>query len=439
MVRRRQPRGYIGYGVPAIAYGAGYAAKQLYRGFKRRFEGGPTSSDRKGKRPFSMTVTKTQRKKKRKQSVSMEMGVPRGFQRRPPKKAMRRNMKKYDSFYKYGSIKEYESGGIATDSQCVYIGHGTSMTPVLYGICRAVVRELFRQKGDLINNWNDQTVNDLNINFEANYVTTGAAARNAFTVTANSAYETAANQLYNLITGFATAITIQEITLSDQSAASGAGRVVGTVKPKQFKLRFLLESQLTIQNSTQAATPGGADPEATNETDVNNQPIYGKFYYSKLWNNGFQNKVQQDARYSASVTRFYPSDTNGTDQGKIYQQGSTLDPVFKKPIPGFFFDVKRVGKLALRPGDVKTSRVSFETEMYMQTWFDKYFEKFYDQKGYNCQWDFGCASMFAMERLLDNRVVGAPSITVNYEITQKYCVSGKKLDSVRAPPILFVQ
>jgi hypothetical protein len=121
---------------------------------------------------------------------------------------------------------------------------------------------------------------------------------------------------------------------------------------KDVLLHFYAKSTLKVQNRTLTK---GADNESD---DVDNVPLYGKSYF------GFGNgtgAINKNGNYSIASRDFIGDEKYGTI-AKVPNEPWYQEP----PGPEVFEKVKQFGKVALSPGDVKTSTLSYRKTISLQ-------------------------------------------------------------------------
>lgn len=308
-----------------------------------------------------------------------------------------------------------ESGGTVSDPHAVYVGIATPYDQVTLGLCRCIVKELFRQAGDdfldfdqypftgtnatdyriyfaYYAGYTDDVLTEYNVDIDQPNITTYAdiavKIRNDWGIRFNDA---STAPIWHIIKLF----VLDNDTLSTP---------IGTINCGSFSFGVKDKGTLAIQNRTLS---GSTDEDKDLVTNVSNNPIYGKSYFGTKNHNGFVPVI----RLPGSNTMYL---IGGKDYGIIsgtYTQGGDA---YKKPPRGYTFLATREAKaIRVNPGNIKKSVVYF-------SWYgtmNKYFllmHRYISDSATNFRVPFGRASMVGFEKMLDSRV-DEPDVSVGFE------------------------
>lgn len=378
------------------------------------------------------------------------------FARGKPKRS------KVSKYNMKGSVKVAERRGVATDSQCLYIGHGVAPTEALYSACRGVIKKLFQKGGLNVVNFQNTPIVDTGKAFQLKIAySPRAPAQNIFdaniymtttgTIGATNvpiSYDTFAQNFANLIrtetvsrnTDDKAVLQIFSIELYLVSYNGGSPTTVpmSTLEGDQLFLEIDVTSTLQIQNRTLASTgTNGVEQLATN---IENNPLRGKIYYSKKWGNAIQLNYRQTGLSNFTGLIVDPLEGIFTESGTdMANQSTDSKYMFQKPPPAWMFNAMKSSNISLAPGRIKYDSVKFKAKLKFNTFLSKI-----NKLLCNADLDelvevpFGKLHMLAFEKLMDTGEDGEPSVDIGYEITQTYksFVTERKR---RSAPIVFIE
>lgn len=331
-----------------------------------------------------------------------------------------RRLAKKVSFAKFGSIKAREDGGIVQDSQCVYIGHAIAFGQLYESICRAVIRELFRQKGENIVDWTDHWLGtSLHMVLAYKYGLPNATTLSTATVTfvQPASYSDLANLLLvSLKANLTTSIgyVIYDMWLGE---AVDSSNTVALINFNQCMLNFYVKSELKVQNATHAADVDENDQY----TDIHNRPVVGKVYYSKRQMAGFlpNSRVHRGATAEPSYESYLANYTSGIIAAT---NSTTLSFQTKKPPAGYYFNAN-TSYTKISPGQIRTYRWTYRKAFNGSTFLSKFSGQFTGAHGtaIKAVYPIGPAQMVGLEKEIDIRSANETDIVVGFQITQTYC------------------
>lgn len=334
------------------------------------------------------------------------------------------------SFNIKGSVLRYETGGQINDAECVYVGHSVATNKVITSALRAVIKELFRQRGTDILNWDDTIQNGENLRLQYVYTT------NAHTAGALTEID------FDVKDGSSNVLTYQGLALKWQQNISdnwggqahkieyvllfsSTGSQIlnyGKVYTSHFYLDFSFDSKLKVQNVTSSSTVGDTEDQLANA--INNNPLIGNLYSkNKNQRNGFECVKHQTVQ-----TNFIADSDTGVFTALAATTG--FSQFLKKPPPAWTFNAKQVKGLTLHPGEIKYSHITFKANMSFTTFLTKLSVPL-SENSLDFAVNFGFAEMFALEKMLDDRTE-TNDIFLSYEVVQTYACKGynKKVASV---------
>jgi len=320
------------------------------------------------------------------------------------------------NFAKKGSIFKWETGGTLADAQSIYLGHTLAWQYVWGSAMRAVIRELFRQKGEHIVSWQDYWlggVTTMRISFKYGDLDVNSLTQANYDFPATTTYETLAAGLGNAIIAALAGVTrgtIYDIWMNEQA---GSLATVALVNFNQCTLHFAANSTLKVQNATLGGVVDDGDDEVT---DIHNRPIVGKVYKSKKAHTGFI----PAARYLRGTAEVgYQSYLGSSSTGLITaRNATTLIQLTKKPPAGYFFNATAKG-VKIHPGVIKYDKWSWSKDFNGSTFLNKFSPFVIIAVTGNQSIPIGPAQMFGLEKEIDTRS-GETNISCGYQIDQTY-------------------
>jgi len=317
-------------------------------------------------------------------------------------------------------LKKYENRGSVTDPDCVYLGVGPPLLELWTSVCRAIVFELFRQKGDIIESWAEgfadirTASNPLKIRYQwFEYAGDTAGGEVIFSVTAGSTFGAVATQLATSITtnwsSNGTHFFRQIAMFYDTSnSTEQTQQIVAKIDPAKFILKISEFDNLMVQNQTLAglaASPDG-DDDKTNAVTVN--PLYcftfqrsGNTFYPK-W------RAYSDASYQGFTADY--------STGVIKTTAADSLPEIGKEPGNIFVGVRKYGKAILAPGAIKRLSNNYSRSLSLNAYV-KIFMPFIRDNDYDQAVSFGSSSLIAAEKQLQS-VAGENPIILAYEINR---------------------
>lgn len=428
----RKPYRYSPYIRPLVHHAARWAV-----GKAGRYIAGKAGSyvRRKARRLFSTSKTKTNEKsgsgKRKYQYYSQGTSVGR-FRR--PKKA-----RKAPLASTHGQVLKWERGGTLSDPQCVYIGHCTTpFNRVVDLVAACIVRELYRQKGEVFTNWdNPSNAVPLQVRIQYSYYTDYATSTQTTVTLAiggAATYLAIAEQVSNSLVANNTGekMILRDFLLqTDGTPGAGNWELDASISMKQFYLYFDMYSKLSVQNRTLAGTTT-VDDEDELAGDITNNPLVGRQY------TGFGNgwiPAHRETGLANWNEGFVCDGTNGILNRRAQDVGTTQ---FNKPPSAYAFDIVPKTSIArIMPGQIKVSVLKYKKNMSINGWLAKYSEEINQANLSNVHTTFGNCVMFGLEKQLDSRATENP-INIAYEVDKTFKVSYKYKPNVKTMAIVNV-
>jgi len=272
-----------------------------------------------------------------------------GFKTQKPAEYMRK-----------GVLKTQEYTGTVSAADCCYLGHSTKMQQQeLYMLSYAIIKHLYTSAGHAVTNFDEATPYQLperiSLYYYGNATTTTVSSTN-IVVAAGDTFSVVGNALRDFFVGQfnsgVSALSMLRIVLAQNYDTAGVPTWsdVHSLDLTSCKLHFYSKSTLKLQNRSTNQTDKDAD-------NVDNIPLNGKSYNGK--GNGAIIKGNRIAPYKP----FIANEFSGVIEG-IEDVGSLLEP----PDGTQFQGVKKVGKVHLNPGEIKTSNLEGEWTISLNLW-----------------------------------------------------------------------
>ena len=344
---------------------------------------------------------------------------------------------KYNRFNRYGSVKKVENGGLQNGSDCVYLGHSTSVHEQLVpAAVRAIVRELAKQAGFDFAQW-DEIIplgGANNWTYSLLYYAshkTGTQSSSSTSITAGTqTYLGLADAIYTqLKTTMQPGVELAEIRLNDHD-----GHCNAKVLLSQMDLTFEVVSVMKIQNRTLATSSITTAEHDEEMTQISNNPVVGKIY------SGNHDGFMPDARGILPGGASFEGLLADTQQGVIAAKAADLPVGFKKPIDGQFLkSCYKTGNVIIMPGEIKTSRLKYTRRMNCLEFFTKLSTEIDEATvaDTRLRTRFGVCEMVGVEKQLNSRD-GEADISLAYEVSQIYKCSGYYKKSTKVMPLLEI-
>lgn len=397
--------GQQGWALGKQAYKAGKSAYEWYKG-------GRKAKAKKAKAKIRVVRSRTRTVTRRRYHTTG--GSMRRFRR----------TRRQDVSYNAGSTYIGERGGVVSDDQCVYVGHSTTAwDQISLAACRAIVWEAMHQKNKDIIDWSDLFKPEVGVtedfrftyyvDFAAGTISGGSYINILDSDTCAGVAIKLRDELRGILSTTSRAQMVKfEVQRTDNQNTSPVDVTIVSIDLSQFYLDLQMTSTIKIQNRTVASD---SVPNAQDElvTDVENNPLVGKKYYSNA--NGFLPRFRNSGSYQALVANFNGANISAT-------AGNLGDPQFKSP-PNhrMFIGCKRTVAVKLMPGQIKHSTLRSSYNSSFTKLVSKYVFEMDEAVNTKYSW-FGNSELFAFELSLDSGA-SEPNISIGYQ-TKYYLKCG---------------
>jgi len=318
--------------------------------------------------------------------------------------AVSKSKKKMEGLAYKGVVGTYEYTGLASDIDCVYVGHSTvPLEPALYQVCFALYKALFKKIGIRA------TASDLNVppetvgsKFEFLDARYNDNTTNVFHTRVLLVTDTI-DVLVSLL------VTALKVWLGDGGqfrylflAKFVADKRVVEVDLTKASITLMSESTFKIQNQTLNVV--GETVE-----EVDNVPLIGKSY--KIRGQAIQIHGQPKGFTTFNMT---VSNIKG-----IVAYAASSDPTgkFKEPLlKGSVVSCTSYNDVAIQPGEIRSSIETFQKTMTFVSFFTKLqyqFDILSSARTYNPATQLGTTTFFALEKQLNND--DTKPITIEFE------------------------
>jgi len=408
----------------------GQRAKRKY-GIMAGVAGGVAVATKAAERYFaSRTQTKT-KKKSQTQSRKDSQGGQYAGQIKP------RRRKVDNTWNLYGAVHRLETSGVIDSSQAQYLGHSTvAPRTILDNMCRCMVKELCRQSGRPIQNWNEiwrvPPAGDNAWSIKYRYFTRDVALAlssdedpteldRSVAILENDTFDNIAKKLATDIHNAFTS-HLQHEFISFELERSTFGVSLSEITAKVFCQQFYItignNSYLKFQNTTAARSVEQTEDEPDDSAEnIRANPLNYRCYQTN-YRSGFIYTFRRNIAGATTKFNFVPDDTTAvitydpTDHNfeQLYKAPNASALGCKGTQKGKESAMMKDG--VLQPGDIKTSYLSYQKRF---SW--NYLMKLLiDTLGNTLNYivDFGNARVICFEHLL--KVSGDPNVQLSYQL-----------------------
>lgn len=340
--------------------------------------------------------------------------------------------KKDSAFTFNGCTVRVEGGGRVVDPQAVYLGHSTySGQEWKRVVWAAIIKQLLRKAGIEIRSWEatwqlevsgNTTNGDMFV--DINYIVQGLGGAKANVNFPIVRAQTIWTVISNLVTALDTAlldldapVEFKSIQLLVVTAVGTSVQMASMVLDRTY-VDLDCASYLKVQNTTlaTAGTTGNDDDVG----DIENNPMSGYLYESKLWCNYFEPTVvyNTNSLSPVSTSAGAPGAIAANFLGIITFAGYT-NSYRKPPNQKSALKCHKMGKVLLQPGEIKYSKLRFKCSISLNTLYVKLGLHATRPGDTNLKVSLGNAAMFGLERTLDSRVSEA-ELRVAYQYDHVY-------------------
>lgn len=337
-----------------------------------------------------------------------------------------------------GFCREYTNGGVVTDDNCAYLGHGDlPIDETQYNVCVAVIRSLFRNAqfdleslSDVIPPLTDgitriglEWIDRTNTVVSAQDVSPGTLDWTEGTDTLGAV----ALKLYNFMRSAIVAESGRDYRRIYLASTGGNTRIYGTYNLASCRISILNTSQLKIQNSTINKHGGAGDVEDEDRESVNSIPLKGMAYFGKRTWTGVKpyqllSAGVTSATGKATVPReiaVHPITGFMTLRGNASSGGTAAaGPYLSPPPPTHMMNVEGQQYITLEPGCMKMDALVFKWQgSFNSFWNSIAINGYYstdapDTNGIYSRSNLGHWKLFAFEKKLHSTT---DKVTLRYE------------------------
>jgi len=444
-------------------------AQQIVNRITRRYNVRPSSFSQKMARlrPFLDTRRKGRSRRGAKKRRSKRTSRKRSGRKRKTSMKFKRRRNRSGIVNRRGSVKKVENGGfLACEVRTsLYLGHGLAANEAGKAMCRALVKEIMRQRKTDFLDWDEQIAEfaqaDVNRSKLTTYIyliknpgigqaetaTTLVPGNDAgggnYTLTYNQYADNIWSHLQDSLGTTDAQSFISRIQVNDNNQ-SGVALPVAKIQGSQFYINFSYVSNLKIQNRTTADPHGSPDVNEDTTIDISTNPLVGKIYRSRRhWRNGVILAKGTKAVDNTSTTgEGAYSMTADKDTGLIKFTGASQFPgqnqvtttkILQKPPPGWMFQCKD-SPISMAPGAYATSKHRFKCRMGLDSFCQKLFPIIAVNTDNYQQLMLGWADVVGLERYMDT-VRNSYITKVGFQIDQTYMCHGT-YKSLKTAPII---
>lgn len=330
------------------------------------------------------------------------------------KKRYNKKYRKRAKFVNNGVTTIYETGGTvstASDGECLYVGHTTSINIMKQTGWWAVLRALVAKANGRVDNFVQASVlTSIGFTVGDTISITGRTNANVSPTTMFTYTVAVGNDVNFLINSFQTAAALNDndTVYEDLLLLPATGSIMNksTIRLDQCYIEFDMKSDLKIQNRTVAV--------AADDTidDVNNVPLYGKSYEGK------SNGPQVMGIGNVGILSLKGNEDTGLIQHAVSFSGQRP---FNEPLDyQRFKPVSKIGKIHLDPGQIKTSTILNK----FKVGFNKFMQLINPTTGPTTPQSSGVRTnanfvkyrLFALEKMLDaNPIASTTAVIVAVE------------------------
>jgi len=327
--------------------------------------------------------------------------------RRKGRRRMRRVVKAQSS----GSSYQSEHSGTVTADKTLYVAHTTCVPDImLLTFCMECVKRVLQVHGVTISSWDRDLLGYVKVGdvFQIIYKVapnsspTGVlASYSVASVGAGQNFFTIASGLYTVVRANMAAGSFNDAVILVEVQYTPLNGTVQKVDLQDGKITFYSKSALKVQNRSVALA---ADNEAD---DVNNVPIYGKLYHG-IGNGALQRSIDNIKFVNGPALA-----NNVALAGDAYSNFS------EPPDASEFTHVTKFMKAYFNPGQIKTSVLSFKTNINVSLFFNTMIQ-YYTGNSTEQYLKIGLFRMFSLERVIA-KLAGedTPAMKIAYEIDFK--------------------
>lgn len=342
-------------------------------------------------------------------------GGVRTFRKRRKGRRSKSSKTKRVDYLKMGSVKTYENGWAASNSECLYTGSGVSIDRVYHACGRAVFLCIAKRINVTIQSWL-ATVSFGTWNCDFKYSVPGVAGTQSITcaIATTSTWEDIA---LNFVTVFKAAFTagwlgqFHEIEVVNTTNLNSPW-VQAVIPLDEFYFDLNFSIKVMCQNQTKS------DGDSNDISVVNSNPLECMWYVVN--GNKFTHKAGKTT--NDSIDLFSAKDVDGSII-KQYGAGTALPLEVKKLAqPSFFNYITASKKYRMDPGQTIIKTVSRKQTFNFNRMMNALQNAFGDVATTYpaARHHLGVAILFAGEKTIDTRNEGAEPVTFGIQTDQTY-------------------
>lgn len=337
-----------------------------------------------------------------------------------------RRTKRNNRYLRNGVVSKYESRTIATDSDCVYVGH-YSLPPdaVMQTAMRALARVVMKEHGQVLSDVNQESEEAainvfVNVRYAFNGVlftySAGTGARPTI-FELGEAIESTIMLAYNNVANTGRYFEIVDFVFKTNANAEQVCNFRGNACV--FKINA--KSIAAIQNRTKSGDT--AVDQSTRADDVENNPLQGKHYVG--WGNIHTYRFNNDSlgtcptlshnAQNGILSQIIQDETNFTDEMKT---------ALRKPPPrSSFGGVSSSSYVKLGPGSIRYNRIRSVLSLNINQLVDLFIDNYVGQAAFdtssvatNSLINKGSSHFFGFEKVLETDSSVESKISVGMEV-----------------------
>lgn len=303
-------------------------------------------------------------------------------------------------------VYRFETGSVVASKYCSYVGHATCPTQqILDVIFLALLKQLFKRVQyditDVAAGIEGLVAGDKIVVEHSTIATPPTFASYTYTASGvNPTPDAIAAFFTGQMVGWSSDFILNKMEFIPAAGSKYQNCV--NMSLRNMIVEVDTKSTMKIQNRSK-------NPLGTEADEVDNVPLYGKFYEGK--GNGTNIAIQ-------SGQSIYADNTNGLMYIlPVNVTGSLREP----PLPSIFPNVKMSGKAHLDPGEIKTSVLTYKTRYNLSKLFTKLADTSFNH-------DVGKFKFFALEKMLETTYIEADivAMSIAYEINNQIGVRLKQ-------------
>lgn len=414
--------------------GAARVIQRQWRNYRSQKASGASKFNPRGIKFFNGIGFKTGKKKPQMKFYSRPVpgNTAGGDLRKKWSKAPSKNL------FRHGCTLQREVGNVVTDSDCVYIGHGIPTQELHSMVWRAILKQLFEQAGIQIQSFDKDVVIDsadtatthtLRLSY---YKDVEAQTWISIVISPIAAGSTITNIATQLITAVSANFTTNladgdkpKFThlryIQTNTARPTENEYIAGIYLEHYNVVVDHKSHLKFQNITPAGNAAALDEDRYNAQNVESVTLTGKAYKRDQWANCFE--ITRKTTGAGSSSGLLANQLTGIIVNTYAGLQVSGEETFSKPPPAWMLGCKKQEKVTVNPGKIFRDTILFSTKISLNKLMGLICD-LVKTNDYGKEVEFGISHVFALEKMLDMRLVGDSNITLGYEIDYTLKVNG---------------